>query len=105
MKAPVFLIALAAGSLIAAAPALAHKAERTAPPPSPIAAEKAKADQKPEKSEPAPRICLFSVNGKAKAPAPAANAKKQSAATTPEQAKPRERACNVATPPKPAPLG
>ena len=91
-----------AGLLLVAAPALAHKSDRA--PPSKPAVEKTEIEAKPAKAEPAPRICLFSVNGKAQEPKPvqpAADPKKKPK-PAPQQ---RERVCNIATPPAPTPLG
>lgn len=91
-----------AGLLLVAAPALAHKSDRA--PQTKPAVEKTVIETKPAKAEPAPRICLFSVNGKAHEPKPvqpAADPKKK-----PKPApQPRERVCNIATPPAPTPLG
>lgn len=91
-----------AGLLLVAAPALAHKSDRA--PQTKPAVEKTVIETKPAKAEPAPRICLFSVNGKVQEPKPvqpAADAKKKEKPAP----QPRERVCNIATPPAPMPLG
>jgi hypothetical protein len=110
MRARRLITGLFLGGLLAAAPAFAHKSEREVArkPVSP-----ASQTVQPQTSKSAPKICLFSENGKSaastRASDKASSAKTKSADAKSDQARPsqqpRERVCEIAAPPAPVPLG